>query len=92
MNDLNVAAPGQSILRKDVSDVCDYIFDTTLGDNGEELQRDAISSEKRNSIKILRRGQILDANASPWFARILYIPVWSDKFATWAQVVVASLN
>lgn len=97
MNDLNEAAPGQSISLKDVSSQCDYVFDTTLGDGGEELRK-AYEAESpallktKKTVKILRRGNILDASRSPWFARILYIPLWSDKHATWAQVIIASLT
>lgn len=107
MNDLNRAEPGQAIPRELVRARCDYIFDTTLGDGGEEMRSAAESDDgsakrplrgaggdgkKKVGYRILRTGEMLDASKTPAWARVLYVPVWSEKVGSWAQVVVAEVE
>ncbi len=111
MNDLNRAESGQSLPRDLVRARCDYIFDTTLGDGGEEMRRAAESDDgsgprgmakkplrgggtegrERLGYKIIHTGEMLDASRTPAWARVLYVPMWSEKVAQWASVIVAEI-
>jgi len=90
MNDLNRAEPGQAIPRDLVRARCDYIFDTTLGDGGQEL-RDAAESDD-GSGPLGAPNRPLSAARSPGAkrgSRVIYTGEMLDasKTPAWARVL-----